>query len=255
MLFRSRCLSPDNDPAPATPAAPSKVTGIVDRYIARYGNAESALRALAEENFALQATTDGHASALAEMRKQIPAAGSVVLTGDDAKTYQAFKALNLAPDKLTAALTERDALKGTVASAERAVHARAAAVAAGLDPDAFIDHVGLKGLVIEMRDVSVTEKGKAVTKKLPFVRPGSDEKALFVAASEYVAKLPAHEQRALAATAAAPTGTPAHAQQPTPSGGTPPGDPVTDYLTKRNALAAARPNPLAPRQPAAAAAS
>lgn len=240
MFIRSRFLSPEGDPAPTTPKP--RISS-AETFIAKYGNAEAAVTVALQDLEAANRTAEAHARVIEEMKKQLPGADKAVLLKTDADELTAFRALKLAPEKLTEALTERDTLKGTVAAAALATQAREGATAGGLDPDGWAAHVAREGLVQEMRDVQVVEAGKTVTKKMPFVRKGSDDKAPMVAAAEYVGKLPTFEQRALKVTAAAPIGTPAHAQQPTPSTPQPPGDLVGQYIQKRNT----------PRQPAAAA--
>lgn len=243
-LFRSLYLSPEGDPALV---APTRRVTSMDTFMARFGTPEAAVSAALQDLDAVQRTLDTTKNLLDETKLKVPGAGKVVLEQKDADELTAFRALKLDAKDITKAIAERDTLKGTVAAADLAVHARAGAGAAGLDPDGWSDHVARVGLVQEMRDVTTTEKGKSVTKKMPFVRPANDDKAVFAPASEYVAKLPAHEQRALAATAAptAPTLVLAHAQQPTPTASQQT-DPTSAYIARRNA-----PKP----QPAAAVAS
>jgi hypothetical protein len=239
MRIRSLCLSPE---AADPPAQKPRVTS-AETFIARYGTAEAAVAVLLQDLDASQRTAEAHSRALEEAKKQIPGAEKVVLEKKDADELAAYRALNLAPEKVTAVLTERDTLKGEVAKAALERLAKDAAAAAKLDPDAFAAHAATKGLYIELRDGTVTENGKPVQKKIPHVRPAADDKAPLVALSEYTGKLPAYEQRALAAAPSAPAGVPYLAQEPS-SHGTP-GSPAEAYLSKR----------FAPRQPAAAAAS
>jgi hypothetical protein len=255
MFIRSLFLSPDGDPATVTPKP--RVSS-AETFIARYGSAEAAVAVLLQELDASNRTAEGHARVIEEQKKQIPGADKVVLEKKDADELTAFRALKLAPEKITEVISERDTLKGTVAAAALAVQAREGASAAGLDPDGWAAHVARAGLVQEMRDVQVVDKGKTVTKKVPHVRPGNDEKAPFVPASDYVAKLPAYEQRALSATAVAPTPTttaqPYPNQQPTPASGSA-GDKAGEFLNQFNERGKAKPNPLIHRpapQPAAA---
>lgn len=218
----------------------------------RHGTAESALRAVSAELFTVQDQVATLTTQLTEARGKIPAEGSVVLPKAEADNLAKIRALGTV-DEIVAGMKERGELKTQTAANALEKLAREAATALGFDPEAFADHAKTKGLHIEMRDAQVVEAGKTVTKKLPHVRPAADANAPLKVLSEYSAALPAHEQRALKPTAAAPppTGTLHPVQSPPPPAGTT-GDAVSDYLTKRNALAAARPNPLAPRQPAAA---
>jgi hypothetical protein len=231
-FIRSHFLSPDADPPADRPK--SRVSS-ADTFIARYGTAEAAVAVLLQDLDAAQRTAEAHARALEENKKLVPGADKVVLAKADADELAKYRALNLVPEKITEALTERDTLKGTVAQSALERLAREAATASGLDPEAFAAHAAAKGLHIELRDTPVVEHGKTVTKKLPHVRPAADDKAQLVALSEYTSKLPAYDQRALQAVAGtpAPTGTAwPSGQQPTPITGSPSGA-VNTYLDKR----------------------
>lgn len=243
-------LSPEGDPAP--PATKPRVSP-ADRYISRYGTADAAVTVLIQDLDAAERTAAAHAQALEDMKKQLPGADKVLLPKTDADELASYRALNLAPDKLTAALTERDTLKTSVARADSEKQYRAVAKAAGLDEDAFVAYALRETLPTELRDVAVTEHGKTVTKKLAYVRDPKDDKAPFVALSEYLPKLPAHEQRALQAAPQTPAGVLYPEQQPTPAK-TGPVDRVAEAIAKQHERAANRPNPLFPaRKPAGAA--
>lgn len=242
MHRRTLFLSPDGDP---TPPAPKPRVLPADRYIARYGSAEAAVSVLLQELDAAERTATGHADALDKLQKQLPGADKVVLPKAEADELAKYRALNLAPEKITEALTERDTLKGTVSTISAKQQARAAAVAGGVDPDAFEDYALRTKLPIELRDMAVVEHGKTVTKKATFVRNPADDKAAFVPLSDYVGTLPAHEQRALKPSAqSTPTGIEYPAQRPTSPTGSPM-HPADDYLSRR----------FPAKQPTAAAAS
>lgn len=230
MHRRTLFLSPDGDPAPVQKRVTSAET-----FIARYGTAEAAVAVLLQDLDASERTATAHARALEDAKTKIPGADKVVLPKADADELAAYRALNLAPAKITEALTERDTLKGTVARGESEKSYRAVAKAEGLDEEAFVAFALREQLPTELRDVTMQEKGRSVTRKAAFIRKPGDDKAPFVAAAEYVGALPAHEQRALKPTAPTqPTGIEYPAQRPTPVTGTT-GDPTGDYIARRNA--------------------
>jgi hypothetical protein len=262
MTFRRvPCLSPEapaGAPAPAAPAVPPmtperRADSYIDRLLQRYQTHEAALRALSVELFASQDQHTADERTIADLRAQVPAAGSVVLPKAEADSLAQLKALGTV-DEIVAGMKERGELKAAAQKATADQAHRATAKAAGLDEDAFAAHALRESLETEMRDAQVVEAGKTVTKKVPFVRKAGDPKAPFVAASEYVTALPAHEQRALKPTAApvAPTPTPwPSGQQPTPPSA--PVDRVGAELQKINDRAKNAPNPLFPaRAPAGA---
>jgi hypothetical protein len=236
MHRRTLFLSPEGD-AGTPPPKPRVLPA--DRYIARYGSAEAAVSVLLQELDASERTAAGHATALENLQKQLPGADKAVMSKADADELAKYRALNLAPEKVTEVITERDTLKGEMSKAAAEKTYREVAKVAGLDEDAFVAHALPQNLPTELRDTQVIEHGKTVTKKVAYIRNPKDDKAPFVAAADYVGGLAAHEQRALKATASsAPTGVPYLEQQP--SSGTP-ANAADAYLSKR----------FAPRQPAA----
>jgi hypothetical protein len=113
--------------------------------------------------------------------KQVPE-GAVVLTGDDAQSWQAFSALGK-PDEVKAKLAERDTLATEVATTRRDGLLRDAAQAAGFKFSVLKDRVALAGdLPIEVREVD--ENGTKVNRA--FVKPqGGGEKSLTDYAAEH----------------------------------------------------------------------
>ncbi|HYC32008.1 MAG TPA: hypothetical protein VEB59_06930, partial [Gemmatimonadales bacterium] len=81
------------------------------------------------------------------------------------------------------------------------------------------------------------------------VRKAGDDKAPYVAVAEYTGTLPAHEQRALQATAPVPAPTPYPSQQPTPTGAAAESDRTAAFIAKQQERAKARPHPLIPARP------
>lgn len=125
---------------------------------------------LREENRNLNAEVE-------RLQGMIPAAGAIVLTGDDATAWPKFKALNLAPDKISEALKETDSLRAKITERDKADVLTRAADAMGYKPSAFVKIAAAEGLHIEFKDVQVKDDDKTVTKSLPHVRKANDEKA------------------------------------------------------------------------------
>lgn len=178
------------------------------RFLAGHGgNAETAIAALLKDNLSyrvkLRAARDSAPykpdDSLVQENEQlrgendrlaalVPASGAVILTGDDAMAWPKYKALNLAPDKITAALTERDTLATQLANRSRREIAVDAAEKLGYKPTVLADLITTKGLHVEMKDVTEKQDGKSVTTKVPHVRPAADEKAAFETLEAYVGR-------------------------------------------------------------------
>lgn len=112
---------------------------------------------------------------------------ATILTGDDAKAYDAYKALGK-PDELATIVAERDTLATEVTTAKRDGTLRDAAQRYGYDFDALRAHAGELALTAQ----EVEEDGKRVTK----YRAGEGTAQTDLA--EWVAKQPAYVGRALA---------------------------------------------------------
>lgn len=147
-----------------------------------------------------------------ELESRVAPAGAVVLTGDDATRWAAFRDLGLAPDDVKAAVTERDTLRAQSAQRERAAKVMADAEAAGYapklverlsrDPDAAFE-------VVAVADVE--RDGKPAGKVLQVRRAGTQDEPTDLDA--YAATHFAEFAPALRATGA-PTGTPATPARP-----------------------------------------
>jgi hypothetical protein len=272
--FRSLCLDPNAQPgtagAPAAPPATATATAItqpappavppaarandlVTRMVAEHGSIDNAVRVLALRAITAEdtaATLSGQVAAL-----KLPE-GARVLTKAEADAWTPV--LTLKPEEVVAGLKERDTLKAKDEQRTLGEQARMAAPLAALDPEAFEAYVRDKKLPIEMRDTQVNERGKTITKKMPFTRTPNDDKAAWQPLDQYVGTLPAFEQRALKATTAAGTApaTPAPASAtatwPASRASAPPapaGAPVDEFITRRDADNAKRRNPLFPAAP------
>jgi len=221
-------------PAPtlATPPAappPAKVDKKIEHLINRHGSAEAALATIASQLVGYEIAQEQNEAAFKQLRERIPAEGTVVLTPEQKKQWDAFQALKLTPEQVVETVKERDTLKGTVHTHGIEKLAREAAPNIGYDPEATVDLITGKQLHVELREVEVevdkNGKKEKVKQKHPFVRPAADERAQLVALTEYAKTLPAFEQRALQAAApeksgtATSTATPYPESRPTPVDG------------------------------------
>lgn len=250
-------LSPDAEPvAQPKPAIPPerKVDDFTARMISQHGSVENALRAIAQQKFTADDTVASLTGQLDQLKARLPD-GAVVLPKAEAENYAKVIALKLTPDEIVARVGKAAELETSVARAELEKIARSGAPQFGLDPDGLADYVVSKGMSAEMRDATVTEGGKSVTKKVLHVRSATKPNDTWKPAGEYVGALQPFEQRALKAS-----GTPnllaAGVPHPAQVVDVVPGEPVDRVgaeLKKMNDRAASRPNALFPnRKPAAA---
>lgn len=92
--------------AAATTPAPQVVVGrketdaFILRLIAKHGSTENALTQLAGEQLRYRKRAQNAETERDTFKVKVPAAGSVVLSGDEAKAYEAIKKLGVALDKV-----------------------------------------------------------------------------------------------------------------------------------------------------------
>lgn len=137
---------PDEPAKKDDPIAPG---GRLDpqRLTAEHGNAESALRALAYKLNDVERENADYRRRIKDLKGKVPE-GSVVLTGDDLKAFEAYKALGTAEDvetRLKAATEVQDKLKGY----EKQEQFTQAAQAAKMNSTALAKLYGDHTLVVE----------------------------------------------------------------------------------------------------------
>jgi hypothetical protein len=172
--------------------------------------------------------------------KQIPE-GAVVLTGDEAQAYDAYKGLGT-PADLTKRLGDADAATTRLAELEREGKLREVADAAGYKLSVLKQIGGDREY--ELRDV--TADGQ--TTKVAFVKDGDTAKPL----AEFATTAWADFLPSLTATGGNNgSGQQGTGQQTIPrqqgSQAARPTSSLDDFITRRNEQAASRPNPLAPK--------
>lgn len=86
--------APDGNHEPARGIQRQDVDAFTMRLIGRYGTAENALTHLAGEQLKYRRRAQDAESELDRLQKQLPTAGSVVLSGDEAKAYNELKGGN-----------------------------------------------------------------------------------------------------------------------------------------------------------------
>lgn len=95
-----------------------------------------------------------------EREKRAPE-GAVVLTGDDAKAWEAYRALGT-PDEVTAKLGEATTATERLAALEREVATSKVASAVGYKPSVLADLAKSKGFAVELRQETVDGKPQEV---------------------------------------------------------------------------------------------
>ena len=179
----------------------------------------------------------GHRDRIRALSAQLPAQGAVVLTPEQAQTWQSYQQLG-AVDVLTNALTERTALQGQLSGIQREKHLADVAGVAGYKASVLGQLPGADKLTFEVRE-SVVE-GKPI--KAVVVKDGTAETPLDAYAKTHWADfLPALQAAPALATA---TGTTFVAQNP--GTGTPPASPLDAYAKRLQEQRDSVPNPLAP---------
>lgn len=182
--------------------------------------------------------------------KQVPE-GAVILQGEDAAAYEAYKPLGK-PADLTKRLADADAATQRLTTLERDAVIRDAATAAGYKFSVLRDRAA--DLPIEVREVD--QDGKKVSRA--FVKPqgGGEHELTAYAQQHWGDYLPA-----LTAAQADGNGNGQGQQQgqglafprQQGGGGTGARSLTDDFIAQRNEAASKAPNPLAPPAPAAAA--
>ena len=216
----------DNDADPANAVA---------RLIAAaQGDANRALLKLYRDNYKLREKN----RELTGQLDQLPPQGAVVLTGDDAQAWEAYRALG-APKDVETRLKDGQAHGEELTRLKRSETLRAVADAARFKPQVLMAlDAQAGGLEYEVKDE--TQNGQTV--KVAYVKDGQGQTPLSqYAEHHWVDFLPS-----LRAEPAA-QGT-RFVQQGT--GGTQPASVVDNFLQRTNAARAAKPNPLAPKSQA-----
>lgn len=144
------------------------------------GRAEEALAAVVDENKELRVER----RTLREEIAKFKAPGTVVLSADDAKEFEGFKALGKKAADLKKELDGVPELRAKVADHDRRAIAEEAAPLVGYNAAALRELITDKRLEISFRDD--TKEGKPV--RIPLVKVAGDDKAQPIPLTEYATK-------------------------------------------------------------------
>lgn len=133
-----------------------EVSDVVDRLVGKYGNERAALAVLADESIDYRET-------LRELKAKAPGEGAVVLSADDAKQWEAFRALGKPAKDIATALTERDTLAAENVEHRATVTATKAAKAIGSDkPTVLAKILKAEGYRLEVKEEKDGDEVKEV---------------------------------------------------------------------------------------------
>lgn len=168
--------TPPTPPARTDPGSPDLAAQIA-RLVKKQGGSDKALELLLEENRGYRERHRLDGEELERLRKLAPAEGTLVLTADQKKLWDALVAAKITtPEQITTLTTENATLKEKVQNFEdSAVHAEAAREL-GWNANVLTRELGARGLVLEFKEVTVKDGDKTEKKKVPHVRP-KDKKA------------------------------------------------------------------------------
>lgn len=229
------------NPSDGDPESPSQS---FQRLLERNNNDATQLASrLFDENYQARRRIRQLESENRDLQGRVPGEGTVVLTGDEAQAWQAYRGLGT-PDEVKQGLDERTEYAERLQGMERETLLRQVAEQAGYKPSVLAQLERMakaqgKDLAFELRDQD--QEGQTV--QVPFVKDGDAESPLTdYATSEWADFLPA-----LSAQGAPPTPPAGVRYPPQHPGGTPRPKPksVADaFLEEQEAKAKAVKNPL-----------
>ena len=158
----------------------------IQSMIARYGSTENALRQIVGEQLNYRARHRRDRDKIDALSKRVPPENAVILTGDDAKAWQEFKALNLAPAKVKERLDAATKFEQEATTAKRESALDTAAGLLKLDSKPFRRMIPVDA-ELDIRDVqSRNAKGELEILKVPYIKDGTGDKAAFMPVEEYL---------------------------------------------------------------------
>jgi hypothetical protein len=161
--------APDEGGGGGDDSPTDKVLKGIESLLKRHGNDSSeAIKTLYTENKAYR-------DEIRDLKAKVPAEGAIILTGDDAVHWAAYKTLGK-PEEIKQGLDEKTQLQGKLQGLERDSILRNVAETAGYKPTVLmnLDHMAKsqgKMLAYEVREV--TQDGKPV--KVAYVKDGDKE--------------------------------------------------------------------------------
>jgi len=168
------------------------IDSVVSEIVSKYGSERAALRVLADQQL-------DYRREIRDAKGKLPKAGEVVLSADDAKTWEAFRALGKTPKQIGESIAAVDALttENTSLKVEKVI-----AEAAGLvnyKPSVLTELAKLKGFRVEVREDGKGDEKKKVAYAVKGEGDEAEESELTAFAADSLADF-------LPALAAEPTG-------------------------------------------------
>lgn len=172
--------APAAAPAPAQPVVVSirERDEFVTRLIGRHGSTEAALANIAGEQLRYRKRAQRAEADAENLRKQVPAAGSVVLSGDEAKAYTELKGKKgFDLTKVSETLDQFSSLQETVRKTQRA---QDLTDAAGKKYNKQVLEKLLGDTPVEFKDMPQMKADKSgiETVRVPYVVLGTGDKAV-----------------------------------------------------------------------------
>lgn len=194
----------------------------------------------------LEADNKAQRDEIRALKEQVPKEGMVAVPKEKADALARYEALGK-PEELEAAVKERETLRAELAQRNRRDAIRQAVQAMGWPEDVVAtleDLRSLDGATFEVRTETVD--GKQV--QVPYVTlAGDGQKPQKLA--DFASSTPAlRGLKTEAQQSSGKTESPRFPVQPKDGGSPTPADRVEEFIKKRNEAAAARPNPLLPKQ-------
>lgn len=181
-------------PAPAAEREASPTSRRIDEAMeelrSRHGSLENALRFLTTENFNHRVRSRRHKARITELEAKVPAAGAVVLTGDDAKAFADFKELKLSAADVKARIEKATKLEGDLAKAEdeRALGVAATALKLKASPLSKLLAANAPGAKVIVKKTNVRKADGSGIEEVEeaFVRTGEGDAAILEPAKSFI---------------------------------------------------------------------
>jgi hypothetical protein len=173
----------NNAPNPEAAAARA-----ADAAIAKAaGNAVKALRRSQQEIHELQRINERLEQQLTDAKAKVPGDGAVVLTKDEAKLWEGFKALECEPKDVEELIDSYEALLASEEKRELSTVIAKAADDIGWNRHALPVILRDRGLAAEMREVVIQDdEGQRTKANLLHVRPANKENAPWELVDQYI---------------------------------------------------------------------
>lgn len=160
-----------------------RIAAAMQSLIEKQGSSEKALELLLTENYELRAKNRTLREQIAEKEKDAPAEGSIILSPEEAKAWEAYKEIGK-PEDLKKTVEERDTLKATANRLTREAEIASIAEAHGFNPKVLIRLAG--DLEFEVKEIE--HEGKKISKTSVIIPSEDGKRTTAVALDEYADK-------------------------------------------------------------------